>query len=61
MQGGGLTKLQDTYLSADISIRKSNGNKLNASTICDYVPRPLTSWWKSIDVAANGVSLSVSH
>ena len=61
MQGGGLILLLDTYVTANISVRKSNGNKLNASTICDYVSQPLTSWWKSIDVAVNGVALSVSH
>ena len=44
MQGGGLIKLLDTYVTADILVRKSNGNKLNVSTICDCVPRPLTSW-----------------
>ena len=61
MQGGGLIKLLDTYVSADISVRKSDGNKLSDTIICDYLPRPLTSWWKSVDVAANGVSLSVSN
>ena len=60
MQVGGLIKLLDTYVTADISIRKRN-NKLNASTICDYLPQPLISWWKSVDVAVNGVAASVSH
>ena len=61
MQGGGLIKLADAFVTAEISIRKANGNKFNASTICDYVPRPLTSWWKSINVSSSGMALSVSH
>ena len=61
MQGGGLIKLLDTYVTADISVRTSGRAKLNASTICDYIPWPLASWWKSVDVVANGVALSVSH
>ena len=61
VQGGGLIKLHNTYVTADISVRTSTGNKLNASTICNDVPRPLASWWKSIDVSLNSVALSVSH
>ena len=61
MQGCGLIKLLDSYVTADIAVRTAGGNKLNAGTICDYFPHPLTSWWKSVDVAANGVALVVSH
>ena len=35
---GGLIKLLDTYVTADILVRTSVGVKLNASTICNYVP-----------------------
>ena len=61
MLSGGLIKLLDTYVTADISVRTSTGAKLNANTICNYVPRPLASWWKSTDVALNIVALSMSH
>ena len=56
-----LIKSLDTYVTANISVRTSAGAKLNASSICNYVPRPLASWWKSIDVALKCVALSVSH
>ena len=59
MQGGSLIKLLDTYITADIALRTSASNKLSAGTICDYAPRPLTSWWKSVSHTDNLIVSSI--
>lgn len=59
--GGGLIQLADTTISANISVRDEDGDKLHAQTICDYVSCPLKTWWRSVEVSANNVAMSVSN
>ena len=58
--GGGIIKLDDTYLTSDISV-KYNGNILDAKMIIDYMPDPMEKWWKTVDVHANEVAMTNSH
>ena len=58
--GSGVIKLDDTYMTADISV-EIDGNILNKNTIIDYVPSPLQKWWCIVDVHDNEVAMTNSH
>ena len=58
---GMLWKIQDTYLSAKISLCTQVDTKLSAGTIVDFIPLPLNIWSKSIELSINRVASTVSH
>ena len=47
---GMLWKIQDSYLSA----------KACTGTIVDFIPRPLNTWAKSVELSINGVAVTVT-
>ena len=48
---GMLWKIQDSYLSA----------KVSAETIVDFIPRPLNTWAKLVELSINGVAVTVTQ
>ena len=56
-----LWTIQDSYLSAKISLCTQNDAKLSAGTIVDFIPRPLNTWSKSVQLSINRVAITVSH
>ena len=60
---GMLWKIQDTYLSADISFHAQAHAKLrvSAGTIVDFIPHPLNMRAKSVELSTNGVAITMTH
>ena len=58
--GGRIIKFDEMHMLADIAI-KHDGNVLDAMTIIDYMPNPLESFWKTVDILANEIATSNSH
>ena len=58
--GGGIIKLDETHLTSDIAITY-DGHVLDTMTIIDFMPNPLETMWKTIDLAANEVTMTNSY
>ena len=56
-----LWKIEDSYLSAKISVHTQANEELSAGTIVDFIPCPLNTWAKSVELSINGVAITVSH
>ena len=50
--GGGIIKLDETHLTSNIAITH-DGHVLDAMTIIDFMPNPLETMWKTVDLVAN--------
>ena len=58
--GGGVIKLDESTMSCTLSV-KYNLGPLEDETWCDIMPRPLHTMWKSVDLTANGVTITNSN
>ena len=50
--GGGIIKLDEMHLTSDIATTY-DGNVVDAMTIIDFMPNPLETMWKTVDLVAN--------
>ena len=57
---GSIIKIKDCYFSADAMLKKGAA-LLKASTKVDFLPRPLNSWAKSIQLGINSVNVTIAH
>ena len=58
--GGGVIKLNTSYMSAHVGLRFDNA-QLDNDTICDFIPHPLKTWFKSVKVSLNKVTTTNSN
>ena len=58
--GGGVFRLNETTMTCDLGLRY-NDAQLDDDTICDFIPRPLHTWMKSIEVQLNEVTMTNSN
>lgn len=50
----------ESFMTANLKVT-FDGNDLNDDTWLDIMPHPLHTMWKSVDLSANGVSVTNSH
>ena len=60
ISGGGVIKLDESIMRAKMTV-KYNGNDIHASTTLDILPHPLHTLWKSVELTANGVTMTNSN
>ena len=58
--GGGVVKLDESFMTANLNMT-FDGNDLNDETWLDIMPHPLHTMRKSVDLSADGVSVTNSH